>query len=162
MDALFGPNPDQDPGHQPGHGVRIASPRAVDPGCRHAVLEGREGDHTRVAPTNNACVDAWELRSREATELYHRVLRDGVRFLSRDPRATTTRAGQALSRYFDFLPQLEKMDRARRRGPAVTPGRPDRRAMERRLPAPCRAVAQGVPERVSWFGWHNDARHITS
>jgi hypothetical protein len=46
--------------------------------------------------------------------LYHRVLRDGVRALSRDLRATTTRAGQALSRYFDFLPQLEKMDAARR------------------------------------------------
>lgn len=46
--------------------------------------------------------------------LYHRVLRDGVRLMSRDLRATTTRAGQALSRYFDFLPQLDKMDRARR------------------------------------------------
>ena len=46
--------------------------------------------------------------------LYHRVLRDGVRLLSRDLRATTTRAGQALSRYFDFLPQLDKMDAARR------------------------------------------------
>jgi len=46
--------------------------------------------------------------------LYHRVLRDGVRLLSRDLRTTTTRAGQALSRYFDFLPQLDKMDTARR------------------------------------------------
>ena len=46
--------------------------------------------------------------------LYHRVLRDGVRLFSRDLRATTTRAGQALSRYFDFLPQLDKMDAARR------------------------------------------------
>ena len=46
--------------------------------------------------------------------LYHRVLRDGVRLLSRDLRATTTRAGQALSRYFDFLPQMQKMDAARR------------------------------------------------
>ena len=45
--------------------------------------------------------------------LYHRVLRDGVRLLSRDLRATTSRAGQALSRYFDFLPQLDKMDAAR-------------------------------------------------
>ena len=44
----------------------------------------------------------------------HRVLRDGVRLLSRELRATTTRAGEALSRYFDFLPQLEKMDTARR------------------------------------------------
>ena len=46
--------------------------------------------------------------------LYHRVLRDGVRLLSRDLRATTSRAGQALSRYFDFLLQLDKMDAARR------------------------------------------------
>ena len=46
--------------------------------------------------------------------LYHRVLRDGVRLLSRDLHATTSRAGQALSRYFDFLPQLDKMDAARR------------------------------------------------
>jgi len=46
--------------------------------------------------------------------LYHRVLRDGVRLLSRDLRATATRAGQALSRYFDFLPQMAKMDAARR------------------------------------------------
>ncbi len=48
--------------------------------------------------------------------LYHRVLRDGVRLLSRDLRATTTRAGQVLSRYFDFLLQLEKMNAARRSG----------------------------------------------
>lgn len=52
--------------------------------------------------------------NRASILLYHRVLRDGVRFLSRDLRATTNRAGQALSRYFDYLPQLEKMDRARR------------------------------------------------
>lgn len=51
--------------------------------------------------------------------LYHRVLRDGVRVLSRDLRATTTRAGQALSRYFDFLPQLDKMDAARRHAAAA-------------------------------------------
>ena len=46
--------------------------------------------------------------------LYHRVLQGGVRLVSRDLRATTSRAGQALSRYFDFLPQLDKMDAARR------------------------------------------------
>ena len=46
--------------------------------------------------------------------LYHRVLRDGVRLMSRDLTATNTRAGEALSRDFDFLPQLDKMDRARR------------------------------------------------
>jgi hypothetical protein len=44
--------------------------------------------------------------------LYHRVLRDGVRILARDLRATTVREGQALSRYCDFLPQLRKIDAA--------------------------------------------------
>lgn len=42
--------------------------------------------------------------------LYHRVLRDGVRLLARDLRATTTREGRALSRYCDFVPQLDKID----------------------------------------------------
>ena len=46
--------------------------------------------------------------------LYHRVLRDGVRILSRDLRATTTREGYALSRYFDYLPQLAKIEAAHR------------------------------------------------
>jgi predicted nucleotidyltransferase len=46
--------------------------------------------------------------------LYHRVLRDGVRILSRDLRATTTREGRALSRYCDFVPQLAKIDAAHR------------------------------------------------
>ena len=46
--------------------------------------------------------------------LYHRVLRDGIRLLSRDIEATTERAGMALSRYFDFVPQMQKMDAARR------------------------------------------------
>lgn len=46
--------------------------------------------------------------------LYHRVLRDGIRLLSRDLQATTQRAGMALSRYLDFVPQMEKMDAARR------------------------------------------------
>lgn len=46
--------------------------------------------------------------------LYHRVLRDGRRILARDPRATTTREGYALSRYCDFVPQLAKIEAARR------------------------------------------------
>jgi predicted nucleotidyltransferase len=46
--------------------------------------------------------------------LYHRVLRDGVRVCSQDLAATTTREGQALSRYCDFLPQLAKIDAAHR------------------------------------------------
>jgi predicted nucleotidyltransferase len=39
--------------------------------------------------------------------LYHRVLRDGIRLVSRDLVATTRREGFALSRYFDDLPRLE-------------------------------------------------------
>ena len=46
--------------------------------------------------------------------LCHRVLRDGVRLLARDRRATTTREGRAVSRYCDSVPQLAKMDTARR------------------------------------------------
>ena len=38
--------------------------------------------------------------------LYYRVLRDGVRILSRDLAATSNREGMALSRYCDYLPQL--------------------------------------------------------
>ena len=45
--------------------------------------------------------------------LYHRVLRDGLLLFARDLRATTVRAGRALSRYCDFVPQLAKIDRAR-------------------------------------------------
>ncbi len=46
--------------------------------------------------------------------LYHRVLRDGIRILSRDLRATTTREGRALSRYCDYAPQLAKIEAAHR------------------------------------------------
>ena len=46
--------------------------------------------------------------------LYHRVLRDGRGILARDLRAATTREGYALSRYCDFVPQLAKMEAARR------------------------------------------------
>jgi predicted nucleotidyltransferase len=50
--------------------------------------------------------------------LYHRVLRDGRRILTRDLRATTTREGYALSRYCDYLPQLAKIEAGRRAGGA--------------------------------------------
>jgi len=52
------------------------------------------------------------LLNRADPVLYHRVLRDGVRLLTRHPRATAGRESYALSRYFDFLPQLEKIRRA--------------------------------------------------
>jgi uncharacterized protein len=48
--------------------------------------------------------------------LYHRVLRDGRRILSRDLRATTTREGYALSRYCDYVPQLAKLEAVRAAG----------------------------------------------
>ncbi len=54
--------------------------------------------------------------------LYHRVLRDGVRILTRDVVATSGREGRALSRYCDYVPQLAKIDRvaaARRRAGAL-------------------------------------------
>jgi predicted nucleotidyltransferase len=44
--------------------------------------------------------------------LYHRVLRDGVRLLARNQTATTTREGQALSRFCDYVPHLRKIDAA--------------------------------------------------
>lgn len=50
--------------------------------------------------------------NRASPLLYHRVLRDGRRVLTRDLRATTTREGQALSRYCDDLPRLATVERA--------------------------------------------------
>ncbi|HEX5660110.1 MAG TPA: nucleotidyltransferase domain-containing protein [Polyangiales bacterium] len=47
--------------------------------------------------------------------LYYHVLRDGIRLLTRDAKETTTREAQALSRYFDYIPQLNKIDEAHRR-----------------------------------------------
>ena len=41
--------------------------------------------------------------------LYHRVLRDGIRILARELRATSVREGHALSRYCDYVPQLAKI-----------------------------------------------------
>lgn len=46
--------------------------------------------------------------------LYYRVLKDGVRILSRDLAATTGREGMALSRYCDYVPQLQLIERVHR------------------------------------------------
>lgn len=54
------------------------------------------------------------LLNRAPPLLYHRVLRDGKLLVTRDLAATTTRAGYALSRYLDFVPQMEKQAAARR------------------------------------------------
>lgn len=52
--------------------------------------------------------------NRASPLLYHRVLRDGQRVLSRNLAQTTTREGYALSRYCDYVPQLAKIEAARR------------------------------------------------
>ena len=54
------------------------------------------------------------LLNRAPPLLYHRVLSDGMRIVSRNLRATTTREARALSRYCDFVPQLDKIDAASR------------------------------------------------
>ena len=54
------------------------------------------------------------LLNRAPPLLYHRVLRDGLRLLSRDLSATTTREAQALSRYCDYVPHLRKLEAAHR------------------------------------------------
>lgn len=46
--------------------------------------------------------------------LYHRVLSEGELLVSRDLVATTRRAGQAVSRYCDYVPHLAKIDYAHR------------------------------------------------
>jgi predicted nucleotidyltransferase len=53
--------------------------------------------------------------------LYYRVLRDGIRLLSRVPVETTTREGRARSRYFDYVPQLAKIEAAHRGGQRAKP-----------------------------------------
>jgi predicted nucleotidyltransferase len=45
--------------------------------------------------------------------LYHEVLRDGLRLFSRDLGKTTVREGRALSRYCDYVPQLQKINAIR-------------------------------------------------
>lgn len=87
-------------------------------------------DEALAAPERNRTVFeiAAELMSRLGTNevdvvalngapplLYHRVLRDGERVVTRDLVATTRREGQALSRYCDWVPQLAKIEAAHRR-----------------------------------------------
>jgi hypothetical protein len=42
--------------------------------------------------------------------LYHRVLRDGIRLVSRDPLRTTEREARAMSRWCDWEPQQRRID----------------------------------------------------
>lgn len=91
--------------------VYVDEARPLRPGYGYAA---ELGAHLICAlGTNN--IDVVVL-NRAPPVLYHRVLRDGRRILARDLRATTTREGYALSRYCDFLPQLSKMQAARRAG----------------------------------------------
>jgi len=62
---------------------------------------------SRALQRNNVDV---VLLNRAGPLLYQRVLRDGVRILSRDLAATTVREGRALSRYCDYVPQLRKIE----------------------------------------------------
>jgi predicted nucleotidyltransferase len=52
--------------------------------------------------------------NRAAPLLYYRVLRDGIRLVTRVPAETAAREGYALSRYFDYIPQLAKIEAAHR------------------------------------------------
>lgn len=54
--------------------------------------------------------------------LYHRVLRDGTRIFARDLEKTTTREGNALSRYCDDVPRSAWIDAIRSK---AGPGRPE-------------------------------------
>lgn len=84
----------------------------VDPRTRTTVGEGLgldaeiAADLMRALGSNQVDVVLLDAAS---PLLYHRVLRDGVRLLSRDASATTVREGRALSRYCDYVPQLEKV-----------------------------------------------------
>jgi len=89
--------------------VYVDERRAPDSGFGYAA---ELGSALMSALRTNA-VDVTVL-NRAPPVLYHRVLRDGKRLLSRDLAETTTREGYALSRYCDYLPQLAKMDAARR------------------------------------------------
>ena len=110
----------------------ISSGRTQEAGSNHIAISTLRSALTRLGADNSGfgyrahlttdlmaglgCNDVDVLiLNRAPPVLYHRVLRDGVRVLSRDLAATTTREGQALSRYCDFVPQLAKMEAARRR-----------------------------------------------
>lgn len=47
--------------------------------------------------------------------LYYRVLRDGVRVVTRDARATAVREGRARSRWYDWQPVQDRADVVRQR-----------------------------------------------
>jgi predicted nucleotidyltransferase len=87
--------------------IYLADPRPVSSPFGYAADLGAE----LMAALKTSRVDVVVLNDAPPL-LYHRVLRDGQRILSRDLRATTTREGYALSRYCDFVPQLAKIEAA--------------------------------------------------
>lgn len=90
----------------------------IDPSANPAGPYGRAAELTAhlMDAVNSNDIDVLILNDAPPV-LYHRVLRDGNRLFARDLRATTAREGRALSRYCDFLPQMDKVTRARRRAP---------------------------------------------
>lgn len=87
--------------------VTLAREAAAEPPFGHAARLAAD----LMAALDESRVDVVVLNDASPL-LYHRVLRDGVRILSRDLRATTTREGRALSRYCDYVPQLSLIDAA--------------------------------------------------
>lgn len=85
--------------------VYLASEKGPDPPFGHAA--GIAAD--LMAALHERRVDVVILNDAPPL-LYHRVLKDGVRVLSRNLRETTTREGQALSRYCDYAPQIRTID----------------------------------------------------
>jgi hypothetical protein len=83
----------------------------VDPGHVSESAFGYAGELTTdlMRALRHDAVDVVVL-NRASPLLYHRVLRDGIRVVSRDLTATTVREGRALSRYCDFVPHLKKVD----------------------------------------------------
>lgn len=90
--------------------VFVEEPRPPEGGFGYAAALAAE----LMAATRMSRVDVVVLND-AAPVLYHRVLRDGQRVLSRDLCRTTTREGRALSRYCDYVPQLAKIDAVLRR-----------------------------------------------
>ena len=82
----------------------FVDPAAVAPTFGHAAALGSE----LIAALGRNDVDV-VLLNRADPLLYFRVLRDGIRIVSRDLKATTVREGRALSRYYDDLPRLERV-----------------------------------------------------
>ncbi|MEW5740764.1 MAG: nucleotidyltransferase domain-containing protein [Myxococcota bacterium] len=83
-------------------------PASPEPDFGHAAVLGSE----LMAALGRNDVDVVVLNHAPPL-LYHRVLRDGVRVLSRDLAKTTTREGYALSRYCDDLGRQRVVARAR-------------------------------------------------